>query len=682
MKTSSSIATTASTCAGRRRARSARTAARCRGSAGSSRARRPARPELHQARRFAATGRAGRACAAKRPAAAVHVDPTCSPNGTRGEHGRWTRHDCAEAASFSSHDHYVTDRNPDDSGDADYAATLPVVGILYALQPQAHLYVTAGQGLGDTERSIRAAPRDPTSRKPTPTRCRHGGLPGERTTFSERSAHANDYGLFVTHTRDEIVTLSNTGGRSTYQNVGARFARIAASSRWTKQLPHDASLHAKLRLVVDLQRRLPHLHRVAVHRAQRAGGRGQPHPRDRAQRRCRRTACLAASACSEWKLEDRKCRRWPITPLSASAGTAMSVSVGINCVLPSRLSLAVHAASGRSNLFVAPASAPVTVGRANSRFFEPAQGARSSPVCPRPTGSDASAPREPDAPHRERHPAERERGQGLGEQQPPLRVRPAGRDRTGSRCRRRLAHDGIPGSCCRFEIDLLTGPGRETKRRAARTRSAGRPEEKAARPVAIALETNSGRKESGAPIESCRSASRYFPGGDGDERDAGLNERRPCSAAAGLARYDQPDAHEAEQEAEPLAHADRPAIRTSVQRRSSSSSACRPFPGWCCSAGSSGAIFVASSRLHVRGCVRHPCRLRAPSRRAGQRVVDLLPRAAGGHAGGHSLDRLSWCDLHAFDRRVRVVLVVYALDGPCALGQHLDGHQRTCSSPS
>ncbi len=122
---------------------------------------------------------------------------------------------------FASTDHYIVGTNPDDSGSTAFAATLPVVGVLYALSPELHLYATAGQGFE------------------TPTLNELAYRPGGATglNFALQSARSNSVeagvkarlaelgeltaAVFETHTRNEIVTQTNVGGRATFQNAGA-----------------------------------------------------------------------------------------------------------------------------------------------------------------------------------------------------------------------------------------------------------------------------------------------------------------------------------------------------------------------------------------------------------------------------------------------------------------------------
>jgi iron complex outermembrane recepter protein len=122
---------------------------------------------------------------------------------------------------FDSRDQYIVGTNPDDSGSASYAATLPVLGVMFALDDALHLYATVGRGFE------------------TPTLNELAYRPSGATglNFDLRSARSDSVELgvkarlpgggdlraavFQTRTDDEIVTLSNTGGRATFQNAGA-----------------------------------------------------------------------------------------------------------------------------------------------------------------------------------------------------------------------------------------------------------------------------------------------------------------------------------------------------------------------------------------------------------------------------------------------------------------------------
>jgi iron complex outermembrane receptor protein len=123
---------------------------------------------------------------------------------------------------FASADHYIVPgKNPDDSGSADYGATLPVLGLMFALDPNVHLYATAGRG-------FETPTLNELAYRPNGATGLNFGLRAARSDNFEVGVKARAEGLgeasaalFQTRTTDEIVTLTNSGGRSTFQNAGA-----------------------------------------------------------------------------------------------------------------------------------------------------------------------------------------------------------------------------------------------------------------------------------------------------------------------------------------------------------------------------------------------------------------------------------------------------------------------------
>jgi iron complex outermembrane recepter protein len=152
------------------------------------------------------------------------------------------------SVKFASHDRYVVGANPDDSGSASYAATLPVLGVLYALTPEAHLYFTAGRGFETpTLNEIGYRPNGGTGLNfdLMPSHSSNVEL-GAKT----RSATWGDatLALFATRTTDEIVTLSNAGGRTTYQNAGST-RRLGVEAAWSRSFAKDLALQLSYTLL-------------------------------------------------------------------------------------------------------------------------------------------------------------------------------------------------------------------------------------------------------------------------------------------------------------------------------------------------------------------------------------------------------------------------------------------------
>jgi len=157
---------------------------------------------------------------------------------------RWTVHAGVRHSKvrFSSEDHYIVPPNPDDSGKLDFDATLPVVGLMFAATPALHLYVTAGRGF-----------ETPTLNE---LAYRPSGLtglnlalgPAKSDSYEAGVKTRNDWGdvnvaLFETRTSNEIATLSNVGGRSTFQNVGST-RRRGLEAAWSADLREN--LHAQV----------------------------------------------------------------------------------------------------------------------------------------------------------------------------------------------------------------------------------------------------------------------------------------------------------------------------------------------------------------------------------------------------------------------------------------------------
>jgi iron complex outermembrane receptor protein len=143
--------------------------------------------------------------------------------------------------NFDSHDRYIVGANGDDSGSARYGATLPVAGLLVSVAEGVNLYASAGRGFETPTLNELAYRADGGTGL-------NFGLQASRSRSVEiglkaRSARWGDIdlALFDTGTSDEIVTLSNVGGRSTYKNAG-RTQRRGAEAAWSAELPADLRL--------------------------------------------------------------------------------------------------------------------------------------------------------------------------------------------------------------------------------------------------------------------------------------------------------------------------------------------------------------------------------------------------------------------------------------------------------
>jgi len=150
---------------------------------------------------------------------------------------RWTvnagvRH---SVVRFNSADNYVVGTNGNDSGSVRYSATLPAAGISYAPTEQWRIYAAAGRGFETptfNELAYRAAGSGLNfGLRPSQSDNLEAGVKW-RTPEGAATRIESTAAVFNTSTTAEIVTQSNTGGRSTFQNAGAtrrRGLELAAS---------------------------------------------------------------------------------------------------------------------------------------------------------------------------------------------------------------------------------------------------------------------------------------------------------------------------------------------------------------------------------------------------------------------------------------------------------------------
>ncbi len=133
--------------------------------------------------------------------------------------------------AFRVDDHYITQSNPDDSGERTYSATTPVAGLLYRPSQAARLYASWGRGFETPTFSEISYRNDGgglnLDLKPARTQSVEVGAKFQWLPNLEFSV-----ATFRAETNDEIAVATNFGGRSTYRNVAqARRQGIEASLR-------------------------------------------------------------------------------------------------------------------------------------------------------------------------------------------------------------------------------------------------------------------------------------------------------------------------------------------------------------------------------------------------------------------------------------------------------------------
>jgi len=121
---------------------------------------------------------------------------------------------------FESADHYVTATNPDDSGRVRYGAVTPVAGLVYSPTDDLRFYVSAGRGFETptlNELSYRSDGSSGLNFALQPVRSKNveAGVKARSDWLGTVTA-----AVFQTRTTNELVTVSNLGGRATFQNAG------------------------------------------------------------------------------------------------------------------------------------------------------------------------------------------------------------------------------------------------------------------------------------------------------------------------------------------------------------------------------------------------------------------------------------------------------------------------------
>lgn len=142
---------------------------------------------------------------------------------------------------FRSRDHYITAGNPDDSGRRRYQATTPVAGVSFEVTPQWRLHAAAGRGFETptfNELGYRADGQAGLALDLSAARSRNVEIGSK---WHAQDGRQLDVTLFRADTDDELAVASNTGGRSTYRNIG-RTRRQGAELSWRQPLAQDLDL--------------------------------------------------------------------------------------------------------------------------------------------------------------------------------------------------------------------------------------------------------------------------------------------------------------------------------------------------------------------------------------------------------------------------------------------------------
>jgi iron complex outermembrane receptor protein len=137
----------------------------------------------------------------------------------------------ASTVGFDSTDQYLA--NGDDSGSADFDSINPTVGVVYRLAHSSSVYASYGRGFETptlNEVSYRPDGSAGLNTQLQPARSNNYEL-GLKTALGARAAAT--LALFSVDTSDDIVVVTNSGGRSSFGNVGATSRRgVEVSFDW------------------------------------------------------------------------------------------------------------------------------------------------------------------------------------------------------------------------------------------------------------------------------------------------------------------------------------------------------------------------------------------------------------------------------------------------------------------
>jgi len=268
---------------------------------------------------------------------------------------------------FRARDHYIAPGNPDDSGGVSYGATTPVLGLQYRPGERLRFYASYGEGFETptfAELGYRADGGAGLAFDLQPSRSRQGELGMKWQAATDWQLEA---ALFRADTRHELAVASNSGGRSSYRNIG-RSRRQGAELSLRGELGGGWQLalgatHLQARFRDAFPSGTPAV-RIP------AGTRIPGVPDNYGSLRIERGGALGWRAGMEWQgvgavtVDDRGRERAPghvLTGVDVGYGLALGVAK-------------LHLSARVDNLFDRRVIGSVIVNESNGRHYEPAPG--------------------------------------------------------------------------------------------------------------------------------------------------------------------------------------------------------------------------------------------------------------------------------------------------------------------
>ncbi len=270
---------------------------------------------------------------------------------------------------FNSDDHYIVGINGNDSGAVRYRKALPMAALRYQARPDLNLYATVGRG-------FETPTLNEISYRPDGQAGLNFALQPATNTSLEVGAKLRLSGglltaaLFQTRTENEIVTATNTGGRTTFQNAG-RTLRNGLELGWDRELGrHWHAQAAYTWLDATYRDSFCASTCSATNPPVPAGNRIPGIPRQTL------FAALAWAPPQGWRggIEGRYLSKFYANDSNAdSAPTYFTASLHAGYLLPLE-HWTLNAFARIDNLFGRQYAGSVIINEANGRYFEPAPG--------------------------------------------------------------------------------------------------------------------------------------------------------------------------------------------------------------------------------------------------------------------------------------------------------------------
>lgn len=271
-----------------------------------------------------------------------------------------------------SQDHYIAGTNGDDSGSTRFSATTPVAALMFKASDGVHLYASAGRGFETpTLNELAYRPDGSAGLNFALKPARSDNL--ELGAKGKFGAHEVNFALFETRTRDEIVTLRNSGGRASFGNAG-RSKRSGAELSWSTRFAGNGRVQAAL---TQLDARYSDAFRIC-----NSSPCTTPNVTVPAGNRIPGLAKRSAFAAVAWapatgwrgSVEVRALSRVPVNDLNTDAAGGFA-TVGASVGYVAHLGRWDWSAFVRGdNLANRKYAGSVIVNEGNARYFEPASG--------------------------------------------------------------------------------------------------------------------------------------------------------------------------------------------------------------------------------------------------------------------------------------------------------------------